>query len=81
MVAESDGLAGLQQRVLSQLLNEMDGIGERGSFHSDRLLVVGCTNRPQLIDSALLRPGMIEILCCRPGRGGGERGNNVNFPP
>ena len=56
--AEGEGLGGLQQRVLSQLLNEMDGVGEKKSLSSDGLLIIACTNRPHLIDSAMLRPGI-----------------------
>ena len=39
-------------RVLSTLLNEMDGVGL-----ANGLLVIGATNRPDMIDAALLRPG------------------------
>jgi transitional endoplasmic reticulum ATPase len=43
------------ERVVSQLLTELDGIEElRGVF------VLGATNRPDIIDSALLRPGRLE---------------------
>ena len=41
-------------RVVSQLLAEMDGINEGGGAN---LFVMGATNRPDLIDPALLRPG------------------------
>jgi len=34
------------------MLNEMDGIQERQG-----IFIIGCTNRPDLIDDALLRPG------------------------
>ncbi|WP_254544621.1 CDC48 family AAA ATPase [Halomarina pelagica] len=43
------------ERVVSQLLTELDGIEElRGVF------VLGATNRPDIIDRALLRPGRLE---------------------
>ena len=42
-------------RVLSTLLNEMDGVGL-----ANGLLVIGATNRPDMIDAALLRPGRFE---------------------
>lgn len=48
---------GVSARVLSSMLNEMDGI--QGKHH---VLVVACTNRPDLIDAALLRPGTLGIL-------------------
>jgi len=39
-------------RVVSQLLAEIDGLNK-----STDLFVVGATNRPDLVDPALLRPG------------------------
>ena len=47
-----DGTGGVDGRVLSTMLNEMDGIQERQG-----IFIIGCTNRPDLIDDALLRPG------------------------
>ncbi|CAG8461521.1 11874_t:CDS:10, partial [Ambispora gerdemannii] len=47
----------VQERVLSMLLNEMDGIESATS-----VLVVGATNRPDLLDVALLRPGRFDKL-------------------
>ena len=44
----------MNERVLSALLNEMDGIQERKD-----VLIVGCTNRPDQIDDALLRSGKV----------------------
>jgi AAA family ATPase len=44
-------------RVVSQLLAELDGISGL-----KQVVVVGATNRPDLIDSALLRPGRIDSL-------------------
>jgi hypothetical protein len=46
-------------RVVSQLLAEMDGLGG-GAANS--LFVMGATNRPDLIDPALLRPGRFDRL-------------------
>ena len=44
------------ERVLSQMLTEMDGIEElRG------VVVLGATNRPDLLDPALLRAGRFEV--------------------
>ncbi|CAG8481648.1 2396_t:CDS:10 [Funneliformis mosseae] len=48
----SDGTNRINERVLSTLLNEMDGIQEL-----KQVFVIGCTNRPDQIDDALLRPG------------------------
>ncbi|CDR93783.1 ATPase, AAA family protein, putative [Babesia bigemina] len=48
---------GVSSRVLSQLLNEMDGINSL-----KQVLVIGATNRPDLMDAALLRPGRLDRL-------------------
>src|SRR5579875_39418 len=44
-------------RVLSQLLAEIDNCGS-----SSDVFVLGATNRPDLIDVSLLRPGRLELL-------------------
>ena len=44
-------------RVVSQLLAEMDGINK-----ANDVFVIGATNRPDLLDSALLRPGRFDRL-------------------
>jgi len=50
--------SGVGERVVGQLLTELDGLGE-----TEDVLVVATTNRPSLIDEALLRPGRIERQC------------------
>jgi len=45
------------ERILSQLLTEMDSV--RNTFG---VFVVAATNRPDLIDPALLRPGRLDLL-------------------
>ncbi|KNC69870.1 hypothetical protein SARC_17614, partial [Sphaeroforma arctica JP610] len=44
-------------RVLTQLLNELDGV-----VALKNVVVVAATNRPDAIDSALLRPGRIDRI-------------------
>ncbi|XP_044727852.1 peroxisome assembly factor 2, partial [Chrysoperla carnea] len=48
---------GVMDRVVSQLLAEMDGINDNTS-----IFIIGATNRPDLIDPALLRPGRFDKL-------------------
>ncbi|XP_043663491.1 peroxisome assembly factor 2 [Vespula pensylvanica] len=48
---------GVMDRVVSQLLAEMDGL-EKAS----NIFIIGATNRPDLIDPALLRPGRFDKL-------------------
>jgi transitional endoplasmic reticulum ATPase len=45
------------ERVISQLLTEMDGLE---SLHN--VVVIAATNRPDMIDPALLRPGRFDRL-------------------
>lgn len=51
------GSGGVEKRVLSTLLNEMDGIEM-----AKEILVIAATNRPDMIDAALLRPGRLDHL-------------------
>jgi cell division protease FtsH len=44
-----------REQTLNQLLAEMDGIGRE-----EGLIVMGATNRPELLDPALLRPGRFD---------------------
>lgn len=44
-------------RMINQFLTEMDGIDRKG-----RIIVVGATNRPELLDPAILRPGRFDRL-------------------
>ncbi|RDD36861.1 Spermatogenesis-associated protein 5 [Trichoplax sp. H2] len=52
----SDG-AGVGDRVLTQLLTELDGIEQL-----EDVTIVAATNRPEMIDKALLRPGRIDRI-------------------
>lgn len=49
--------AGVTDRVLNQMLTEMDGISARKN-----VFVIGATNRPDQLDTALLRPGRLDQL-------------------
>lgn len=50
---------GVMDRVVSQLLAEVDGLAGEGG---EDVFVIGATNRPDLIDPALLRPGRFDKL-------------------
>ncbi|XP_017857950.1 PREDICTED: spermatogenesis-associated protein 5 [Drosophila arizonae] len=57
----SEGSAGgssVKERVLTQLLTELDGVD---ALHN--VTIVAATNRPDMIDKALLRPGRIDRVC------------------
>jgi len=94
---EIDSLAGrrggehgnkVSERVLNQILAEMDGIEE----NSD-IIVIGATNRPDMLDPAILRPGRFDriMLATAPDKKGREAifkihtkkmplGKDVNIP-
>lgn len=52
----STGDSGVGERVMSQLLTELDGIEELKG-----VIVIGATNRPDILDPALLRPGRFDF--------------------
>jgi len=58
-----------RENTLNQLLSEMDGFDPRIA-----ILIMGATNRPEVLDPALLRPGRFDrqILVDRPDLGGRE---------
>ncbi|KAF8931971.1 P-loop containing nucleoside triphosphate hydrolase protein [Dissophora ornata] len=55
--AGDDGGSSVADRVLSQLLNELDGIEPLVN-----VTVVAATNRPDIMDPALMRPGRIDRI-------------------
>jgi transitional endoplasmic reticulum ATPase len=54
---QGDGDSGVTERVISQLLTEMDGI-----MPLENIIVIAATNRPDIVDSAILRPGRFDRL-------------------
>merc|ERR1712085_124596 len=48
---------GAGDRIMNQLLTEIDGVGVKKN-----VFFIGATNRPELLDEALLRPGRLDQL-------------------
>lgn len=55
---------GVMDRIVSQLLAELDGMsdGDEGGGNGGGVFVIGATNRPDLLDQALLRPGRFDKM-------------------
>ncbi len=58
-----------REQTLNQILTEMDGFDPRTS-----VIVLGATNRPEILDQALLRPGRFDrrVVVAPPDRAGRE---------
>lgn len=65
------GSSGAGDRVLNQLLTEMDGAGVKKD-----LFFIGATNRPDILDEALIRPGRLDQLIYIPLP---DKGSRVNI--
>jgi transitional endoplasmic reticulum ATPase len=53
----SEGGSNVTERVISQMLTEMDGLEDLKG-----VVVIGATNRPDILDEALLRPGRFDRI-------------------
>lgn len=53
----NEGGSNVTERVISQMLTEMDGLEDLKG-----VVVIGATNRPDIIDEALLRPGRFDRI-------------------
>merc|ERR1712178_501882 len=50
-------MGGTGDRVINQILTEMDGVGSKKQVY-----IVGATNRPDILDPAITRPGRLDQL-------------------
>ena len=50
-------VGGAADRVINQVLTEMDGMSNKKN-----VFIIGATNRPDIIDPAILRPGRLDQL-------------------
>ena len=53
--------AGVSERVVNQMLTEMDGLQSLND-----VVIIGATNRPDIVDPALLRPGRFDRVILTP---------------
>jgi transitional endoplasmic reticulum ATPase len=60
--------SGTSDRIVSQILTEMDGISE---LHG--VVVLAATNRPDMVDAALMRPGRFDRIIVVPNPDSGTR--------
>jgi ribosome biogenesis ATPase len=65
-----DGGSGVSERVVNQLLTELDGLESRKDVY-----VIAATNRLELIDEAMLRPGRLGKLLYVPLPDASDRGS------
>ena len=52
----TSGGTGVGDSVVNQFLSKMDGVDKLNN-----ILIIGMTNRPDMIDPAILRPGRLEV--------------------
>merc|ERR1711953_947900 len=53
--SQGDAGGGASDRIINQVLTEMDGMGAKKN-----VFIIGATNRPDIIDPAVLRPGRLD---------------------
>ncbi len=70
--------AGVQKNIIAQILSEMDGVDALKDVY-----ILGATNRPDMIDPALLRPGRFDevIEISRPDRNGARKIIDIYLAP
>merc|ERR1719388_713702 len=68
--SSSGDAGGAGDRVINQILTEMDGMNAKKS-----VFIIGATNRPDIIDPAVLRPGRLDQLIYIPLPDEGSRTN------
>merc|ERR1712212_617328 len=64
----SGDAGGASDRVINQVLTEVDGMGSKKN-----VFIIGATNRPDIIDSAIMRPGRLDQLIYIPLPDDGSR--------
>merc|ERR1719183_1391385 len=68
--SSSGDAGGAGDRVINQILTEMDGMNSKKT-----VFIIGATNRPDIIDPAILRPGRLDQLIYIPLPDEGSRFN------
>ena len=51
---------GMESRIVGQLLACMDDLNTKGNEKEGQVVVIGATNRPDVLDPALRRAGRFE---------------------
>ena len=68
------GDSGVTERVISQFLTELDGIQSSGD-----VIIIAATNRPDILDPAIIRPGRFDRLTFVPSPNEKERKQMLNI--